>query len=386
MRCAAVGVLVCVSFLGASSAQTPSELVITNVNVVDTRYGGIEPNVTVIVKDGVIEAVAKFALLNPGPQVRVINAEARYLIPGLWDMNVHLPGQATIPSRRNALLARYLANGVTGVRDMDTLDRALAGTELRPEIEPAEPPWSLHKSPSRAGQSLNERRTVEGLGEIRSHCLGSSSDLATSDGDCDPTRARELFLALSETATWMVPGLISAATEFEDSTPQTSTAANFVPVPGPTSTPPSRPQQLRVTAELQRDLDLVSDMRRVGVQFLAGTNGPGAGRSAGVSLHDELQLLVASGFTPLQALQSATFNPALYMAKLDKYGVVERGHRADLVLLDENPLVDIRNTQKIFGVVLHGAYLSFQELQAIVTRAEDAEVNAARAVSPKSAD
>src|SRR5690349_3846640 len=110
MKWVAVAFLFCFSCLLASSAQTPSELVITNVNVVDTRYGGIEPNVTVIVKDGVIEAVAKFALINPGPQVRVINAEGRYLIPGLWDMNVHLPPQESRMSRRGPLFARYLAN------------------------------------------------------------------------------------------------------------------------------------------------------------------------------------------------------------------------------------------------------------------------------------
>jgi imidazolonepropionase-like amidohydrolase len=351
MKCAAVGLLICISFLEASSAQTPSELVITNVNVVDTRYGGIEPNVTVIVKDGVIDAVAKFALINSGPQVRIINAEGRYLIPGLWDMNVHLPPQESRTSPRGPLFARYLANGVTGVRDMDKLDRAPASTELRPEIEPAEPLWSLHRTSSRTGLSLYERRSVEGLEEIRARCSEASADIATSGQDCDPGRARDIFLTLSETATWIVPGLISAM-------------------------------------ELQRDLDLVSEMRRAGVQFLTGTNGPGSGLIPGASLHQELELMVKSGFTPLQALQAATFNPALYMAKLDKYGVVERSHHADMALLDENPLVDIRNTQKIFGLVLHGAYFSRQELQAIVARAdEDADqVNAAKAVARKPAD
>src|SRR6266480_1188507 len=74
MKSAAVGLLFCSSFLWAGPAVEPSEtLVITNVNVVDTRYGGIEPNVNVIVKDGIITAISKFALVNAGPHDHVIN-------------------------------------------------------------------------------------------------------------------------------------------------------------------------------------------------------------------------------------------------------------------------------------------------------------------------
>ena len=93
-------------------------------------------------------------------------------------------------------------------------------------------------------------------------------------------------------------------------------------------------------------------MHSAGVRFMAGSDGPDPYVFPGFSLHDELEWLVKSGFTPLQALQSATFNPALFMSKMDKYGVVELERMADLVLLDANPLDDIRNTRKIFGVVV----------------------------------
>jgi len=111
-------------------------------------------------------------------------------------------------------------------------------------------------------------------------------------------------------------------------------------------------------------------MRRAGVQFLAGTNGPGADLMPGSSLHQELELLVASGFSPLQALQTATFNPALSMAKLDKYGVVEANHIANLVLLEANPLTEIRNTRKIVGVIVRGIYLSRTDLNTMLAKAE----------------
>ncbi len=280
MKCAAVGLVICISFLEASSAQTPSELVITNVNVVDTRYGGIEPNVTVIVKDGVIDAVAKFALINSGPQVRVINAEGRYLIPGLWVLHARLVRDAT--SKGRSPLALYLVNGVTGLLDPDGVEEKCAATQLDwPSPEIAKPGPTLHAE----------------LGAVEYEAIGGVSE---------------------------------------------------------------------------------SDVARV----------PGGW------LHLELQALVKGGLTPLQALQAVTYNAALYMAKLDKYGVVERGHIADMVLLEKNPLDDIRNTERIAAVVLRGTYFSRADLDAVRARAQleaDQSLNAAKVPSlkiegPKSAE
>jgi imidazolonepropionase-like amidohydrolase len=111
-------------------------------------------------------------------------------------------------------------------------------------------------------------------------------------------------------------------------------------------------------------------MDGAGVKFMAGTDGPDPYVFPGFSLHDELEWLVKSGFTPLQALQAATINPALFLAKLDKYGVAETGHTADLVLLDANPLQDIRNTRKIFGVVVGGRYYSREDVNKMLEQVE----------------
>jgi adenine deaminase len=66
----------------------------------------------------------------------------------------------------------------------------------------------------------------------------------------------------------------------------------------------------------------------------------------GVDLHNELALLVEAGFTPLEALQAATLNPAKFLGKTDTYGTIQVGRAADLVLLDMNPLEDISHTRK----------------------------------------
>ncbi len=123
-------------------------------------------------------------------------------------------------------------------------------------------------------------------------------------------------------------------------------------------------------AEFERDLELVKAMHAAGVQFMAGSDGPDPYVIPGFSLHQELELLVKSGFTPLQALQSATFNPGLFLSKMDKYGGIEPGRVADLVLLDANPLAEIDNTRKIFGVVARGKYYSRQNLDTMLQQVE----------------
>jgi len=108
-------------------------------------------------------------------------------------------------------------------------------------------------------------------------------------------------------------------------------------------------------------------MHHAGVQFLAGTDTPpGVYVFPGFSLHEELQRFVAAGFTPMEALQTATLNPARFLGIEDRLGTIEKGKLADLVLLDANPLEDIRNTQKIAGVVVDGRYLSRADLDKML--------------------
>jgi hypothetical protein len=111
----------------------------------------------------------------------------------------------------------------------------------------------------------------------------------------------------------------------------------------------------RIQALLDRYKKLVRDMHRAGVEFLAGTDtGPNNPVPVGIGLHDELELLVESGFTPIEALQTATRNPARYFGTLKDMGTIEPGKLADMVLLYADPLDDIRNTRKISAVILRG--------------------------------
>jgi hypothetical protein len=119
----------------------------------------------------------------------------------------------------------------------------------------------------------------------------------------------------------------------------------------------------------QKQLQVVRRMHQAGVPFMIGTDLGNDYIYPGFSLHDELALLVEPGFTPLQALQSATRNPAEFLGLLDSSGTVEKGKVADLVLLNDNPLKDIRNTQKIEAVVVNGRFLDRTELDQLLAEA-----------------
>ena len=119
-------------------------------------------------------------------------------------------------------------------------------------------------------------------------------------------------------------------------------------------------------------MSLVGELQRAGVKILAGTDAPNAYVIAGFGLHDELALLVRAGLTPMQALESATRRPAEFFGDLAASGTIEKGKIANLVILDANPLVDIRNTTKIDAVIQKGKYRSRADLDKILADVERA--------------
>ncbi|MBL0176327.1 MAG: amidohydrolase family protein [Ignavibacteria bacterium] len=119
-----------------------------------------------------------------------------------------------------------------------------------------------------------------------------------------------------------------------------------------------------------RGLDIVRAMCSSGVQMLASTDTHNPFCFPGFSLHDELSLLVEAGMTPMGALQAATRNPAIFMGKDGSLGTIEAGKLADLVLLDENPLIDIGNTRRIAAVVIGGTLFDRAQLNAMLANGE----------------
>ncbi len=113
---------------------------------------------------------------------------------------------------------------------------------------------------------------------------------------------------------------------------------------------------------------LVERMHAHGVPIGAGTDTPIFISVPGFSLHSELEYLVRAGLSPLEAIRSATVRPAEFFSLEEQMGTIDVGKKADLVLLDANPLESISNTRRIAAVVTKGNYY---DVESLVTLAKE---------------
>ena len=445
---------------GIAQATSP-ELHIEDVTIINVAGGPPRPHQCVIVRGNRIADVTdqQNCAQRKDDGVIRIQGKGKFLIPGLWDMHVHMVFGDWFPHGLDVTLPLFVANGITGVRDMggelDVLQQwrkeISAGTLIGPRIvmsgpmldgpKPRFPSSIAIKSPEDGRravdnlkkhgadfiklQSLIPREAVFAIADeakkqgitfvghvpdsVRAsemsnagqksfeHLIGifeGSSPLedefikgAKSEGKFlstyDPKRAAALFELLAKNHTWQCPTLVweRGGNLIDQTDFAHDTRAKYVPAYWKDVT------WKRFTDEIEHDfnidglatrkafvakeLEVVNEMHHAGIPFLAGTDTPpGVYIFPGFSLHEELQRFVAAGFTPLEALQTATLNPAKFLGMEDRLGTIEAGKLADMVLLDANPLEDISNTQKIAAVVVNGRYLSRSELDKMLAGVE----------------
>jgi hypothetical protein len=118
--------------------------------------------------------------------------------------------------------------------------------------------------------------------------------------------------------------------------------------------------------QIWRIYRLVSLAKQAKTEILAGTDTGDPYVIPGVALHDELEQLVAAGLTPREALDAATLAPARFFETEKEMGSIEKGKLADMVVLNGNPLDDIRNVRKVEGVFTHSRYYTRKDLDAIL--------------------
>src|SRR5882724_3916524 len=443
-------------------AQKPSSdapLVLNHVTVVDVRTGTLQPDQTVIIEGNHIAFARPNKSVKFSRRAQLVSGRNLFLIPGLWDMHVHLMFGDWFPDAQEILLPLFVAAGVTGVRDMGSeLDivqewrnKIEAGRLIGPRIRTSGPMLDGPKPrfPSsvaiatpddarravadlkRSGadfiklQSLVPRDAVFAIADeakkqeiafeghvpdsVRAsemseagmksfeHLIGIFEGSSPAEDDFlkgnksegrflatyDSARAAGLAAILAKNQTWQCPTLVweRGGNLIDVSDFSKGMRVKYVPASWRTKT------WKRFTDEITRgygtddlatrrkfiekELEVVGMLHKAGVQFLAGTDTPaGVHIFPGFSLHEELQRFVAAGFTPLEALQTATLNPARFLGMEDHLGTVEKGKLADLVLLSANPLEDIANTQKVAGVVSNGHYFSRANLDKMLTRVE----------------
>lgn len=115
---------------------------------------------------------------------------------------------------------------------------------------------------------------------------------------------------------------------------------------------------------------MVYELWKAGVPLMAGSDSPEFFLVQGFSLHDELEMFVKAGLTPFAALQTATINPAAYLGVDKQKGTIEEGKEADLLLLDKNPLNNIRNTRAIRAVFKKGIIYDKKALTELLEEAK----------------
>jgi imidazolonepropionase-like amidohydrolase len=474
MRCSLAVPFLVLCSAGALAQAKPfrgQPLVITHVTVIDATGAPARPDQTVVIKDGRIVALGKSADTLVPAGAETVDGAGKFLIPGLWDMHAHIA--AANPAGARDYLALYLANGVTGVREMHAYSPDMI-FNLRKEIDagrltgprivacgamidgpnPTAGPSALVAADAEQGraavQSLKKRgadfikvhsklprdayfaiadeakkqglpfaghvpesvsaleasdagqRSIEHLTGLWITCstneeaLRKETTAALRSGrpedlvllfrlllkpvdSFSESKAQALYERYVRNHTWHTPTLvvIRALGSLDDPRFTADSRVKYLSpfvrrfwdVKGPliqalVQTVPGRKRIY------QRSLEEVGKMHRAGVEILAGVDSPFPFCFPGFSVHDELALLVEAGLTPLAALQTATRNPARYLDRLADLGTVEKGKIADLVLLNANPLDDIRNSQRIAAVVTRGKLLDRETLRKMLADVE----------------
>lgn len=200
----------------------------------------------------------------------------------------------------------------------------------------------------------------------------------------DPERCAELMSAMAASDTWWTPTLqvlrmsaLAGKREFRE-----DPRRRYIPffIKAGIWGPDADREVENAAHESGRDVDAelyqlalgnVRDAHGAGVRIVAGTDAGDTYVFPGFAIHDELAELVRAGLAPADALRSATIDAARFSAQARDYGSIEVGKVADMILLDADPLTDIRNTGKIAGLLFNGQYLDRAALDELLAFAED---------------
>lgn len=194
----------------------------------------------------------------------------------------------------------------------------------------------------------------------------------------DPAMAQQIFAAMKRHGTWYVPTHLTrwADAYADDPAVREDPLLRFLhplmkwqwleDVDATLARDPSPEARETYREFYQRGLELTGRAHKAGVRILVGTDYI----VAGADVHRELENLVAAGLSPADALRAATLSPAEYFELQDTYGTIAVGKVADIVLLNANPLDDIRNTRRIDAVIFNGNHYDRAALDEIEQHVE----------------
>ena len=410
------------------SSPAPSTIAFENANVIPMISERILKQHTVLVRGDRIIDVAPTAKTKVPEGTTRIDASGKWLIPGLAEMHGHVPPPNAPGEVVETVLFLYVSNGVTTVRGMlgapnqlDLRARANRGEIVAPTLYLAGPSFSgtsvktsdeaiarvrqqkaegwdlikVHPGLTRETYDAMARTAKEvGLrfaGHVPAdvgilHALASGQEtidhldgyieyLAGDKNPVSDSRLAELAGKTNAAGAWVVPTM--ALWESILGVPPLERLRSYeelrympmAQVEGWIEDYRKRlasPQFDRKASETiaSNRKRLLGVFNRRGVRILFGTDAPQIFSVPGFSIHREIPYMLESGMRPFEILRSATRNVGEYFKTRDRFGTIEKGARADLVLLEADPLANLANLQKRAGVVVRGKWLSGAEIEA----------------------
>ena len=411
----------------------------THVNVVPMDREVVLENQTVVVRQGVIEAMGDLGEVDLPEDALIIEGEGKYLMPGLVDMHVHI-------QEENELLL-FVANGVTTVRNMwgNTGLIHLLGNadqlELREKINKGElfgptiyTSGPILESPPSKNPFMKLIRSKEDARNVVTKLAGDGYDFIKVYDHLAP----EIYAAILETAeehtipvVGHVPHEVGLDTVLQGGQSSIEHLTGYIDMDAAELIIPEdevdhyveksreagvwvvptivlhqyaisvddiesvekrpelkyiSPRMMRVWRFFTKTLEdsrtyqgpdypdqmvalatrMTSELHRGGVGILLGTDTDNGYLIPGLSLHEELQHLVNAGLSPYEAIKAGTRDAAEALGKLDEFGTVNMGKRADLILVERNPLEDAANVNQRVGVMLRGQWLPESQLQEML--------------------
>lgn len=448
-----------------NSQTLHADLAIRSATIIDVKTGKLLNNKIILVSNDRISSVIDEKQHPHFTATKTFNAKGKFIIPGLWDMHMHFGGGDTLIEENKNLLALYLANGITSIRDcaadispsvlqwrkeinqgklqgpaiytsgpklegyksiwigdleidnskelqlaLDSLQKLkvdfikITDNTMKPALylesvkESRKRGWAITghipapltlSEVSDAGLSAVEHisymlRAGSAQEDLFSKKIGAASMTAKEYNQLllknfDTARAIEVYKRLAKNKTAVVPTLsISFATAYLDQVDHSKDLELVYIGQGLKNTYNWRIERaakddaaaVAYRHELiERAAGLLPILQKSGMTILAGTDAGylNSFDYPGFGLHRELALMVKYGLTPLQALQASVINGPVFLGKGNEYGSIAPGKKADMLILDSNPLIDIQSTQKINALIAKGKLLDRQSLDSLLS-------------------
>lgn len=383
-------------------------------------------NQTVLVSGDRIVAVGPSDETDVPDGAATIEGEGRYLMPGLAEMHGHVPAPDQPRQLTEDVLFLFVANGVTTVRGMqgadgqlDLRDEVNGGGIVGPNLYLAGPGFSGNSvgSPEEAAERVRDQATdgwhllkVQGGLDVETydamaetagqegirfgghvpaevglahaiaagqetfeHLDGYAAYVAGDEGILDEARLEDIVGQTLDAGAWAVPTMalwevLRGTLELE--IVQGYAEARYMPPAmveqwtGRVESARSAPNFDAAAADrlIANRMRILEALHAGGARILLGTDAPQVFSVPGFSIHREMERMIAAGMSPYEVIVAGTRNVGEYFQNEDAFGTIAPGQRADLILLDANPLEDVGNVRERAGVMVSGRWYPGAEI------------------------